>query len=499
MVYYIEYGLWGKPAKGVKNVGRGCHCISDTIMVVLLILLGKGWTVTRARISPSGQIKLSVFCTLYGISYVALFIYEAKAFDPGKVLYIYESPAGVGICIMKVIAWIWFCYGVFFTLKNYAEKRFFYFPFFSFYTLWFLSGPVIVLIAAESIDPNVREQTMNGVDRTVAFIAFTFFMILTRPSAANKNFPYHVRTTQIGFIDDSANPNFETATYQPSTETVQLNRRLSLFSAVTGNQHMKRGDSSSPLNGSLSRTPITENGHAETSFGHVNKAYCDNPPLYRESPHPNSSYPPTIQNKPPTSFNVSNFVIADGTICNEKQQTNSHSGLSSSESTASEAPLIRTNDEVTSMFQAKVETPAPPPLTPLPISNAPSPSFMIPEPSTTSKHDDTPSPTHHGNNNKPHELDHTLNGFVREPNQAGNESPSGATGDGEKKTNETLQESGDLKANRKKSKKKSKKKKQSSHPDNLPPITGSSNLPPAKLPPLRGGRLPPLSREESII
>lgn len=29
------------------HLGRGFHCISDTMMVVLLILLGKGWTVTR--------------------------------------------------------------------------------------------------------------------------------------------------------------------------------------------------------------------------------------------------------------------------------------------------------------------------------------------------------------------------------------------------------------------------------------------------------------------
>ena len=28
-------------------LGRAFHCISDTMMVVLLILLGKGWTVTR--------------------------------------------------------------------------------------------------------------------------------------------------------------------------------------------------------------------------------------------------------------------------------------------------------------------------------------------------------------------------------------------------------------------------------------------------------------------
>ena len=31
------------------------------------------------------------------------FVLEFKVFDPGKVLYIYESPAGIGICVLRVI------------------------------------------------------------------------------------------------------------------------------------------------------------------------------------------------------------------------------------------------------------------------------------------------------------------------------------------------------------------------------------------------------------
>jgi len=58
--------------------------------------------------------------------------------------------------------------------------------------------------------------------------------MLTRPSAANKNFPYHVRTTQIGFVDESVNPNFERAVYRPETEEVELHRRMATLFAANG-------------------------------------------------------------------------------------------------------------------------------------------------------------------------------------------------------------------------------------------------------------------------
>ena len=35
----------------------------------------------------------------------------------------------------------------------------------------------------------------------MVFLGHTVFLVLTRPSAHNKNFPFHVRTTQIGIME----------------------------------------------------------------------------------------------------------------------------------------------------------------------------------------------------------------------------------------------------------------------------------------------------------
>ncbi|KAG7468866.1 Transmembrane 145 protein, partial [Solea senegalensis] len=153
-----------------------------------------------ARISHSGSVKLSIYMTVYTITYVILFIYEAEFFDPGEVLYAYDSPAGYGLMGLQLLAYVWFCYAVLVSLKHYPEKQPFYVPFFTTYTLWFFAVPVMALIANYGIPRWAREKIVNGIQLGIHLYAHIVFLVITRPSAANKNFPYHVRTSQIGIL-----------------------------------------------------------------------------------------------------------------------------------------------------------------------------------------------------------------------------------------------------------------------------------------------------------
>ncbi|XP_020663572.2 transmembrane protein 145 isoform X1 [Pogona vitticeps] len=203
-IYWGQYASDGIGKSSLKILAKLLFSVSFLIFLLMLILLGKGFTVTRGRISHTGSIKLSVYMTLYTITHVVLFIYEAEFFDQAQVLYTYESPAGYGLIALQFVAYIWFCYAILITLKQFPEKQPFYVPFFAAYTLWFFAVPVTALIANFGIPKWAREKIVNGIQLGIHLYAHAVFLIMTRPSAANKNFPYHVRTSQIGIVEEVA-------------------------------------------------------------------------------------------------------------------------------------------------------------------------------------------------------------------------------------------------------------------------------------------------------
>lgn len=198
---------WGKYANtgyeetGTWLAGRLFQAMSDIMFVLMLILMSNGYTIVRGKLSTPLYIVLAVFFSIFTLTYAVLFVYEAEVFDPGEVLYIYESPAGYGLIALRLVGWTFFCVSLIVNLVTHSRKTWFYIPFFIYYTIWFWAGPITILIAMFVINLWVREQTVTGVSNFVTICGHVFFLLLTRPGAANKNFPYHIKTTQIGMMD----------------------------------------------------------------------------------------------------------------------------------------------------------------------------------------------------------------------------------------------------------------------------------------------------------
>lgn len=56
--------------------GKSAEAISTLVFLLLLILLAKGFTITRARLKMGTSMKIGIFMTLYTITYAILFFHE---------------------------------------------------------------------------------------------------------------------------------------------------------------------------------------------------------------------------------------------------------------------------------------------------------------------------------------------------------------------------------------------------------------------------------------
>ena len=65
-----------------------CESSSEVLYLALLLLLAKGYTITRGRLPISSSIKLTIFMCLYVITYVTLFLYEKTVSFSGSKIYL---------------------------------------------------------------------------------------------------------------------------------------------------------------------------------------------------------------------------------------------------------------------------------------------------------------------------------------------------------------------------------------------------------------------------
>jgi len=93
----------------------------------------------KNRFGSQNRVESKLFlpeleCSSCGCS--VAFALSIQVFDPGLVLYLYESPPGYALLALRLIGWVWFSYAVFVTVKRFPRKVRFYIPLYVFYTVW---------------------------------------------------------------------------------------------------------------------------------------------------------------------------------------------------------------------------------------------------------------------------------------------------------------------------------------------------------------------------
>lgn len=159
------------------TLGNLLMSASEIAYLLLLLIMAKGYTITRARLSSCSIVRLTMFINIYIVVYIILFVYQAEAFDPGEVLNLYESPAGFGLSVLRSISWSAFMVSTATTIKKNPEKGSFYYPFGLLGSCWILGGPFLTLVGVNLLDAWVRESVMFATFFLLSFCGHSIFLV----------------------------------------------------------------------------------------------------------------------------------------------------------------------------------------------------------------------------------------------------------------------------------------------------------------------------------
>eukprot|EP00519_Triparma_laevis_P010344 CAMPEP_0182498606 /NCGR_PEP_ID=MMETSP1321-20130603/6759_1 /TAXON_ID=91990 /ORGANISM="Bolidomonas sp., Strain RCC1657" /LENGTH=929 /DNA_ID=CAMNT_0024702689 /DNA_START=95 /DNA_END=2881 /DNA_ORIENTATION=+ len=197
MIHYSMYDADGVGDPILLEISAYLNIACETLFIALLILLAKGWTIVRRKISPGGRIKIAVFCSIYFLSGIFAKIWSHLSYDVAEVTYVYESPPGTMLLILRTLAALWFYYAGRTTRINFEKKKGFYFKFNNFFLFWLLALPFVIAMAS-SIDRHRRFMIYYAFNLTLIWLGQTVLCILYNPSTQfNRSFPFHSHTSSM--------------------------------------------------------------------------------------------------------------------------------------------------------------------------------------------------------------------------------------------------------------------------------------------------------------
>jgi hypothetical protein len=199
-VHYAVYQKNGVGAPALKGIGDVLDLMAQVVFIFLLVLIAKGWCISKTRLDDRKVVLIGI--AVLALAYLALFIWENAGVDPASTLYIYQSPPGIIILVLRGVTMLWFIWSLRATyLEDYhPAKRKFYLWFGIACVAWFLALPFIAIIAASFNHPWAELKTVMILYVTANALALAGLQFLLWPSRASEYFQISARLDLAGTI-----------------------------------------------------------------------------------------------------------------------------------------------------------------------------------------------------------------------------------------------------------------------------------------------------------
>ncbi|XP_023223794.1 transmembrane protein 145 [Centruroides vittatus] len=186
-IHKVKFAVDGIGVEGLAVVGDVLHLLTQSLFMLLLLLLAKGWAITRTELT--WKPVLFFIWLLYTCIGVLLYVWNMTEVDVIDDIDEYQTFPGWITLIVRLIIMIWFLYELRSTMldENDRAKLRFYVHFGAGILVWFIYLPVVALIALQ-ISALWRQKLLLGITSSVDFLAFAIMTHLLWPTRSEQYF-----------------------------------------------------------------------------------------------------------------------------------------------------------------------------------------------------------------------------------------------------------------------------------------------------------------------
>jgi len=228
LYHYVVYSGDGIGNKALFLTASILASASEILLVVHFILIAKGWTIVRRKISASGRVKIAAFTTVYAFLHISTTLFSEYFIDRGNIVYMYETPPGIILQSTRAFAAIWFLRCINTTMSQFPnQKRGFYKKYTIVFGLWFLWMVVNTWISM-GVPQYMRFKFSYAFELSIIFSGHLILCIMYNPTfSAASSFPFHSNASHEIMTGRWNEELFKKELAQPRTSKRQRNSKRS--------------------------------------------------------------------------------------------------------------------------------------------------------------------------------------------------------------------------------------------------------------------------------
>lgn len=187
LTHTVRYAMNGVGKENLAIMGDIFDIFSRTSFMLILLLLAKGWAVTRLQISVSSWILLMVIWIPYCAIHVLLYIWNRTEVDIISDIDEYQTWPGWLVLACRSTMMLWFLWELRTTMKyeHSTQKLDFLLHFGASSLVWFIYLPIVAIIAV-NVSPLWRYKLLLGITNSADCLAYCVMMGLLWPNRAGQ-------------------------------------------------------------------------------------------------------------------------------------------------------------------------------------------------------------------------------------------------------------------------------------------------------------------------